>query len=478
MKWAKHLSFSETVKKIKPQKASDTMEDIITALATAWGESGIAIVRLSGEGSVELADKIFTGKKKLAEHEARFLTLGRLRSSDGHLFDEVLAVRFEKGASYTAEESVEIHCHGGALPAQKCIEELCALGARIALPGEFTRRAFVNGRIDLPQAEAVLGIISAKSDEALYASSRTLQGTFAVKLRGFLDNITLLAAHLEVDLDFPEEDEGYISKDEREKRLESLISAGEELAEDCRSGLILREGIRTAIIGRPNVGKSSLLNALLKEERAIVTPFPGTTRDRIEETFTHKGIPIRIIDTAGIRETQDEIEYIGVSQSLLSMKEADLRVWVIDAGDDLTEEETDLGRRVSAMKHIIVLNKSDIPQKISLADLKKSFPDSRIIAVSALKSNGIEELKDIMVCEMTGGKKISGGHGVTSRQLECLSTALTSLRETKKVISANLGDDLAISCLLEARSQLARLLGLDATENLLDTIFSQFCIGK
>ena len=478
MELTRQSSFKDAAGKIKSQKASDSMEDIITALATAWGESGIAVVRLSGEGSVELADKIFTSNKKLAEQEARFLTLGRLRSSDGHLFDEVLAARFEKGASYTAEESVEIHCHGGVLPAQKCIEELCFIGARIAHPGEFTRRAFVNGRIDLPQAEAVLGVIRAESDEALYASSRTMQGTLAKKLRSFLDDITLLAAHLEVDLDFPEEDEGYISKDECEKRLESLISAGEELAADCRSGLILREGIRTAIIGRPNVGKSSLLNALLKEDRAIVTPIPGTTRDRIEETFTHKGVPIRIIDTAGIRETKDEIECIGVSQSLLSMKEADLRVWVIDAGDDLTEEEINLGKRVSAMKHIIVLNKSDIPQKISLADLRKNFPSSRVVPVSALRSDGIEELKDIMVSEMTGGEKISGGYGVTSRQIECLSSALTSLRETKKIISGGLGDDLAISCLSEGRLSLAAILGLDATENLLETIFSQFCIGK
>ncbi|MDD4160525.1 MAG: tRNA uridine-5-carboxymethylaminomethyl(34) synthesis GTPase MnmE [Synergistaceae bacterium] len=413
------------------RRESDSMEDIITALATSWGEGGIAVVRLSGEGSVALADKLFSGQKKLADHPARFLTLGRLRSSEGIFFDEVLAVRFDKGASYTAEESVEIHCHGGLLPAQKCIEELCLMGARLAQPGEFTRRAFVNGRIDLPQAEAVLGVIRAESDEALYASSRTLQGAFAEKLRAFLDGITGLAAFLEVDLDFPEEDEGYIAKADSVKRLEDLISAGETLLADCRSGLILREGIRAAIIGRPNVGKSSLLNALLKEERAIVTSVPGTTRDRIEETLTHKGIPIRIIDTAGIRETKDEIEHIGVNQSIKSMTEADIRVWVIDAGDDLTEQDMALGKMVSSMKHIIVLNKSDIPQKISLDHLKKNFPSSRIVSVSALKSAGVEDLKDLIVCEITGDRKISGGYGVTSRQIECLSAAHRTRRDTE-----------------------------------------------
>jgi len=454
------------------------MEDIITAIATAWGEGGIAVVRLSGEGSVELADKIFKGKKKLADMPARFLTLGRLRSAEGDFFDEVLAVRFEKGASYTAEESVEFHCHGGLLPAQKCIEQLCAAGARLAQPGEFTRRAFVNGRIDLSQAEAVLGIIRSESDEALYASSRTIQGAFAEKLKGLFDRMTELAALLEVDLDFPEEDEGYIARDKCEKRLDGLIEEGEAILDDCRSGLILREGIRTAIIGRPNVGKSSLLNALLKEERAIVTPVPGTTRDRIEETFIHKGIPIRIIDTAGIRDTEDEVECIGVSQSIRSMAEADLRVWVIDAGDELTDEETELGRRAASMKHIIVLNKSDMPQKTSAEQLKRIFPSSRIVSVSALKSDGIEDLKDIMVNEITGGKKVSGGFGVTSRQIECLSATLSSLRETKKIIAEGLGDDLAITCLSDARSSIAKLLGIDVTENLLDTVFSKFCVGK
>ena len=377
-----------------------------------------------------------------------------------------------------AEESVEFHCYGGLLLVQKCIEQLCAVGARLVQPGEFTRRAFVNGRIDLSQAEAVLGIIRSESDEALYASSRTLQGAFAEKLKGLFDRMTELAAFLEVDLDFPEEDEGYIARDKFEKRLDGLIEEGEAILDDCRSGLILREGIRTAIIGRPNVGKSSLLNALLKEERAIVTPVPGTTRDRIEETFIHKGIPIRIIDTAGIRDTEDEVECIGVSQSIRSMTEADLRVWVIDAGDELTDEETELARRAASMKHIIVLNKSDMPQKTSAEQLKRIFPSSRIVSVSALKSDGIEDLKDIMVNEITGGKKVSGGFGVTSRQIECLSAALSSLRETKKVIAEGLGDDLAITCLSDARSSIAKLLGIDVTENLLDTVFSKFCVGK
>ncbi len=454
------------------------MEDIIAALATAWGESGISIIRVSGIGCVGLADILFRGRRELSEYLPRHMALGKLCTRSGDVFDEVLAVRFNEGASYTGEESVEIHCHGGALPAQMCIEELCALGARLALPGEFTRRAFINKRIDLSQAEAVLGIIKARSDEALCASARTLQGGFAGQIKKFLEELTVLDAQLEVDLDFPEEGEGLLPKTECIERIKQLTREGEELLSRCRSGLMLREGIRVAIIGRPNVGKSSLLNTLLKEERAIVTPIPGTTRDRIEETFVHHGVPIRIIDTAGIRDTSDEIESIGVSHSIQSMNEADLRIWVVDAGESLSDEDIRLGHQASSLRHIIVLNKSDLPQKTTFAELKENFPLSHTISVSALKSEGIEELKDIIIAEVSGGTILSDAYGITGRQMECLNNAIGSIKEAGCVITDNIGDDVAISCVSDARTQLSSLLGLDATEDLLDVIFKNFCVGK
>lgn len=454
------------------------MEDIIVALATAWGESGISIVRISGVGCVKLADRLFRGRRSIAEQQPRYLSLGKLCETSGVIFDEILAVRFEKDASYTGEESVELHCHGGNLPAQRCIEQLCSLGARIALPGEFTRRAFINGRMDLSQAEAVLGLIKAESDEALYASTRTLQGGFANQIKNFLAEITVLAAKLEVDLDFPESEEGLLPKKHAVEQIEQLVSDGESLLLDCRTGLILREGARVAIVGRPNVGKSSLLNALLKEQRAIVTSVPGTTRDRIEETIIHKGVPLRVIDTAGIRETSDEVELIGVTHSIRSMEEADLRVWVVDAGEPLTEEDICLGYRVSAMRHIIVLNKNDIQQITTIEELRDKFTDSCVFSVSALKSDGIDELKNLIVTLLTGNQSLSGSYGVTSRQVECLSSAISSVKEAKQVIIAGLGDDLAITCIYDARSQLSSLLGLDATEDLLDVVFGSFCVGK
>ncbi len=454
------------------------MEDVITALATPWGEGGIAIVRLSGEGSVKMADKIFSSAHSLEKSQPRCLILGKLHEKDMTFFDEILAVRFEKNKSYTGEESVEFHCHGGTASAQKCTELLYSLGARAAMPGEFTRRAFINGRIDLSQAEAVLGIIKAKSDEALKASARTLQGAFADDIKAFLADLTILAAKLEVDLDFPEEGEGLLSKSQTLDEAESLLRRGSALLDKCRSGLLLREGIKTAIVGRPNVGKSSLLNALLKEERAIVTPIPGTTRDRIEETFIHKGIPIRIIDTAGIRETDDKVEAIGVSTSRRSMNDADLRIWVTDAGEALTEEDILLGSEATSLPHLIVINKCDLKSIVTPEIIKEHFPNSSVVLVSTLKSQGIEELKDIIVDKAAGGEIAFDGYGVTSRQMECLSSAVAMIKEAKKTIYENVGDDITISCIAEARGMLSSLLGLDASEDLLDTVFGSFCVGK
>lgn len=458
--------------------AIETNEEIITALATAWGEGGIAIVRLSGAGCLALTDKIFSGRKKLCEYPPRYLALGKLLDTEDTAFDEVLAVRFETNASYSGEESVEIHCHGGSLAAQRCIERLCSHGARLAQPGEFTRRAFVNGRIDLSQAEAVLGLIRSKSDEALRASVRTLQGDFTAEIKILLTKLTALAAQLEVNLDFPEEEQDLLTRDKFAKTLANLIEKTKELLSHSRSGMLLREGIRVAIIGRPNVGKSSLLNVLIKEQRAIVTPIPGTTRDKIEEVFVHKGVPIRIIDTAGIRKTADEVESLGVAQSVRLVRESDLRLWVIDAAEPLMNEECELGVEMSDKNHIIVLNKGDLPRKTTEADLKSKYPLSKLISVSAMMDEGIERLKDLIVSEMTGGGNIFDSWGVTTRQLECLKNAMSEMTEAAYLIESRLGDDLTISCVAGARACLSELLGLDATEELLDAVFSSFCVGK
>ncbi|MEG1642057.1 MAG: tRNA uridine-5-carboxymethylaminomethyl(34) synthesis GTPase MnmE [Synergistaceae bacterium] len=456
------------------------MNDVIVALATAWGESGISIVRVSGAGSCVLADKIFRSKKdSILSYPPRFMLLGSLVSFDGiTIYDEILAVRFEQGKSYTGEESLEFHCHGGFASAQRCIEAFCSLGARVAEPGEFTKRAFINGRINLSQAEAVLGIIRARSDEALSASARTLQGEFTSEIKDFLSSLTVLAAQLEVDLDFPEGGEGLLSESKRLSLLTDLCIRGDKLIAKCRGGLMLREGLKVAILGKPNVGKSSLLNALLNEERAIVTEIPGTTRDRIEERFIHKGVPVKIIDTAGIRTTSDTIESIGVSQSLRSMGEADMCLWVLDASSNLSDDELTIGKQISSSRHVIVVNKQEFLPHGLECKLRSLFPSSNILFTSALLKQGIDELKDFIVSYASENSLFDGSYGVTSRQLDCLSSALTYIKDAKNAEELSIGDDVTISCISDARIQLSSLLGLDASEDLLDVVFGSFCVGK
>ena len=454
------------------------MDDIIVALASAWGESGIAIVRLSGKGSTELADHIFRSKCPLAQSPPRYLTLGKLIGSENMPFDEVLAVRFEEGKSYTGEESVEIYCHGGTIPAQKCIEELCSFGARIALPGEYTRRAYTNKRIDLSQAESVLSVIKAQSDEALLAANRTLQGEFSNKIRIFFEKITELAAILEVDLDFPEEDTGMISLDETLSSLNRLIETARELEENCRSGLVLREGIKAAIIGKPNVGKSSLLNALLQKQRAIVTPIPGTTRDSIEETVIYRGIPIHFIDTAGIRATEDQVESIGVERSKNSIEEADIIIWVLDSSEEFTEEDRVLWDLIKEKNHVIALNKSDLMPYDNKELLDDITSKSKVISISALSSDGIENLKGLIVEDFAKFSSFKGSYSVTSRQLSGITATIFSLVETKNALTSGIGDDIALTCIADARSSLAQVIGIDPTEDLVERIFGDFCVGK
>lgn len=454
------------------------MDDIIVALASAWGESGISIVRLSGCGSVAITDKLFRSKRSLLESPPRYLVLGSLVDSEGSLFDEVLATRFEEGKSYTGEESVEIYCHGGTIPAQKCIEELCSLGARIAMPGEFTRRAYTNKRIDLSQAESVLSIIKAQSDEALTAANRTLQGKFSEEIGSFFEKVTELAALLEVELDYPEEDITATGTSATIATLDDLISKARELEDNCRSGLVLREGIKAAIIGKPNVGKSSLLNALLKKQRAIVTPIAGTTRDSIEETVIYRGIPIQFVDTAGIRATEDEIESIGVERSRTSIKEADIVIWVLDSSEPFTDEDRELWNLIEEKAHIIALNKSDLVPYDNKELLDEITANSRVISISALSSEGVEKLKELIAEDFIRDASFGASYSVTSRQMSGITAAINQLVEARSALAAEIGDDIALSCIAEARSSLAEVIGLDPTEDLVERIFGDFCIGK
>jgi len=453
-------------------------QDIIAAIATAWGEAAISIVKVSGMGSRDLVDSIFRGKRPLKDSPPRFMCHGYVVNQNGEQIDEVLAVWFEAPRSYTGEEVSEIHCHGGTLVAHLCLEELLKRGARLAEPGEFTKRAFLNGRIDLAQAESIIGVIRARSEEALRAATRNLAGSFSKEIRHLYDEMLNFSVLLEANLDFPEEDIPPLTEEDAISGLLSLKDKAVPLLDRARKGNLLREGIRVALVGRPNVGKSSLLNAFLNESRAIVTAIPGTTRDIIEEVLTHKGVPLRLVDTAGIRKPSDEVEAIGVEKAKKTLHESDVLLWVIDGNEALHQEDLDVAEALKNKRHIVVINKADLPLVVTEKDISKILPESKIHIISASTNRGIEELKDSIVELFVENGDVNEGLNTTARQLEELRTSILNIDMALKALKNNMGEDVSAACLAEARKCLERILGLEADEALLDAIFSSFCIGK
>jgi tRNA modification GTPase len=449
-------------------------EDTIVAVSTAWGEAGIAILRLSGPDAVSLADGLFRARRTLTGSPARFMSYGHVVDGAGEFIDEVLAVRFEAPRSYTGEEMAEIHCHGGSVSARRTLERLTGLGARLAEPGEFTRRAFLNGRIDLAQAESVIGIIRARSDRALSSAARSLRGDLSDSVRNLRERLLLLCAGLEASFDFPEEDIPSPGKSQVLPQLEELRREAEALFRRCRDGQVLREGIRVALVGRPNVGKSSLLNALLQESRAIVTAIPGTTRDVIEAVLTHDGVPIRLVDTAGIRNPADLLEEAGIAQTLAAVREADLKLWVLDGSRPLDPEDILVEERLAGERFLVLVNKADLPQELDRGFFQTQHPCVRVLDVSAKTGKGIEQLKEEIVLSASGEGVMEEACSSSARQVEELRLAAGMIVEAETAQSL----DLAASCLRDSRLALERFLGMSADADLLDTIFSQFCLGK
>jgi tRNA modification GTPase len=459
---------------------------VIAAISTAWGEAAIAVLRASGEGSVALADKFFTGRRPLADYPARHMALGRIVDrSAGVAVDQVLAVRFEPGRSYTGEESVEIHCHGGVVAARRCLELLLGAGARPAEPGEFTKRAFLSGRIDLAQAEAVQSVIRSRSDAALLSSQRTLQGDLSSRLRELMDEITTLRASLEVRLDYPEEVDSQES-DEISSGIAAIGAKIHALAERCRVGVMLSGGLKVAIVGRPNVGKSALLNALVGEERAIVAELPGTTRDTVNASLVWRGLAMEFVDTAGIRRTEDAIEGQGIERSLRAMDGADIRVVVIDSSSPVSEADREIASS-AAEPVVIALNKSDLPRAVSEDDILSipgSGPIRKTVRTSAIgsgfsgQSDGIDELKEDLFEAALGTSSVSEGYAATERMTEALRQAAICVDEARGAMKKSAGVDVAGSLLAEASEIISKQLGADATEELLNRIFSTFCVGK
>ena len=453
------------------------LNDTIAAIATPVGEGGIAVVRLSGPQSLSIADASFkpAGKTSLAPSVAPTHTLhfGKI-VRQGRVLDEVLLAVMRAPRSFTREDVVEITCHGGLLPAKLVLDTILQNGARLAGPGEFTRRAFLNGRIDLAQAEAVADLIHSRTELALAAANEQLAGKLSQRINLLRDDLMKTLAHIEAHIDFPDED---IAAETREKligRLQAGVVFIDELLRTANEGRILRRGIRAAIIGRPNVGKSSLLNQLLGHDRAIVSHIPGTTRDTIEETANVRGIPVVFIDTAGLRQASDEIEIEGIRRSRGALADAELILHVLDAAEPLSAADQTLLSDFAQKKRLLIRNKTDLPIRLELP------PGLSAVDVCCLTGKGIEELKNAIKEKVWAGEIQAGMWQVmiNARHQDALQRARVAIERTVAALQGGLGLELAALDLRIGANAVGEIVGKTTTDDLLDAIFSQFCIGK
>jgi tRNA modification GTPase len=452
-------------------------DDTIAAIATPLGEGGVSVIRISGADAVGIADKSFepVGKSSSKPSIAQTHTIhyGNVVKG-GQIIDEVLVAVMRAPRTFTREDVVEITCHGGLLPAKSVLDVILENGARLALPGEFTRRAFLNGRIDLAQAEAVADLIHSRTELAMRAANEQLQGKLSQRINQLRDDLMQTLAHIEAYIDFPEED---IEEETREQligRLQHGLSFMDELLRTANEGQILRRGIRAAIVGRPNVGKSSLLNQLLGRDRAIVSPIAGTTRDTIEETANIRGIPVVFIDTAGLRESGDQLELEGMRRSRQSLERAECVLHVIDASEPLTKADENYLAEFAPKNRIVVLNKIDLPRRVELQN------QSEAVEVCCLTGKGIEELKDKLKAIVWSGdvKMEMLEVMINSRHQDALNRARVATQRTLDAFQADEPIDLVALDLRIAVNAVGEIVGKTTTEDLLDSIFSQFCIGK
>ena len=457
------------------------IDDTIAAIATAPGEGGIGIIRISGEKSLQVANCIFKSMsgKKIEDYNKRTLIYGHILDGE-KIIDEVLVAYMKGPNSYTAEDVIEINCHGGFISVKKILELVLSKDVRLAEQGEFTKRAFLNGRIDLAQAEAIIDVINAKTDMAHTVAQSQLEGSLSKKIKDLRHSITEMLAHITVSIDFPDEDVEHITYNTLKEKSLELQKEINRLYDTAESGKILRDGLKTVIVGKPNVGKSSLLNAVLGENRAIVTDIPGTTRDVIEEFVNIKGIPLKIVDTAGIRETEDVVEKIGVEKSREFFNSADLSIVVLDSSRKLESEDIEILEAVQPNKTIVLLNKTDLDQVIDIEKVKEYIDEENIITISALQHEGIEKIHDkIEDMVFTGSIKNSSDVVVTnSRHKDALYKAKQSIADAIMAIESYMPLDFIEVDFKNIWDYLGYINGDTVTEDLLDTIFSNFCIGK
>ena len=484
------------------------MEDTIAAIATAPGEGGIGIVRISGEEAITILEKVFSRAKKeykknpgglpAAEGavcsdtndkndiiegtlQPRLMHYGYVKDNfNGELIDEVMAVYFRAPYSYTAEDVVEIQCHGSLVSLRKILSLVLKNGARLAEPGEFTKRAFLNGRLDLSQAEAVIDLIRAKSDKSFDVALNQLEGIFSEKIRQIRAQLMDDLVNISVNIDYPDEDIEQLTFEKLASNLDAALAKIEEMLKTSDTGRIITEGLKISIIGKPNVGKSSLMNALLRETRAIVTEIPGTTRDTIEEMLTIRGIPVKLTDTAGIRQTDDVIEKIGIEKSKEAFNNADLIIFMADGSRPLDEEDFAIIDRIGEKKAIIILNKTDLPQAFEAAEITELMPGASLIEASVASGRGIEEIED-KIEELVYGGQVKQNESMlvtNARHKHLLEEAASALCDAIEMAKASQPLELLEIDARSAYESLGAIIGEEVEDDIINEVFARFCLGK
>lgn len=457
------------------------MEDTIAAVATAYGEGGIGIIRISGEEALPILQEIFEFHGDTDTFTSRRMTYGKIIDKEkNQIIDEVLAVYMKGPKTYTAEDVVEINCHGSMVSLRKTLALVLRKGARLAEPGEFTKRAFLNGRLDLSQAEAVIDMIRAKTDKSFDVAVSQLEGRLSLKVEEIRQKLLDLLVDITVNIDYPDEDIEEMTYEKLEESIVETQDMIEKLLATSSTGKMIREGIKIAIVGKPNVGKSSLMNGLLKETRAIVTDIPGTTRDTIEEVLSIRNIPVYLVDTAGIRETSDKVEKMGIEKSKEAFNQADFILFLLDGSRSLEEEDLQIMEFLKERKSLVLINKRDLGEAISIEDISAKLPASQVIEASLLKGQGITEIEDAVEDLVYGGEIVQKESMMVNnvRHIELLQQAVKSLTDALHMSERREALDFIEVDVKNAYERLGEIIGETVSDDIINEVFARFCLGK
>ena len=457
------------------------MEDTIAAVATAYGEGGIGIIRISGEETLPILQEIFEFHGDTDTFTSRRMTYGKIIDKEkNQIIDEVLAVYMKGPKTYTAEDVVEINCHGSMVSLRKTLALVLRKGARLAEPGEFTKRAFLNGRLDLSQAEAVIDMIRAKTDKSFDVAVSQLEGRLSLKVEEIRQRLLDLLVDITVNIDYPDEDIEEMTYEKLEESIVETQDMIEKLLATSSTGRMIREGIKIAIVGKPNVGKSSLMNGLLKETRAIVTDIPGTTRDTIEEVLSIRNIPVYLMDTAGIRETSDKVEKMGIEKSKEAFNQADFILFLLDGSRPLEEEDLQIMEFLKERKSLVLINKRDLGEAISIEEIAAKLPASQVIEASLLKGQGITEIEDAVEDLVYGGEIVQKESMMVNnvRHIELLEQAVKSLTDALHMSERREALDFIEVDVKNAYERLGEIIGETVSDDIINEVFARFCLGK